>query len=517
MPKEREVSTKKAVFRFSSLIFILTINVIFLNFSTFRGFNFFDMGGFLDASWRVYRGQIPYNDFIYTTGPVHLYLNAFFFHLFGFGKTAVLAHLITVSSIVIFAVYSVSSHLKNNFIRILVTLLSATSFYWPLSHPWYDQSAHLWGILGIAVLANYSWQNKPNMGIAKSAFISGVLAALSFLSKSNVGLAYGLFFFVFWLFEKSAKSVYFYLLSGLLSIGALFFLTGSSFFSYFDQAFTNFGFAQNSFFQINRITYLLAPASWFRGYYWIIVTVVLWVYAKYLNKLSKEFILLFGTIFVALFSMLTSSVLKEANMPLAGASCAIGFLLLEKGNIYLTNQNQFWRRDKAFLITLIVTFVFIFQSILYGFELKPWTYAGTPFGDYQIKSKPLQGWWAYHEDGEDFDQMVEFINQNVEKNESLLVLTDMQILYAAAGKNSYRGVPFMFSEGDLPAPGRQLEAVRSNIVNNPSDWIVTHRAKRSFVTFIVQYLKLRDFVVENYEPAWSGNNYAILKKKGAQK
>ena len=78
------------------LFLILTGNAFFLRHNAFRGFNFFDMGSFLDASWRVFKGQTPYVDFIYTTGPLHIYMNAFFFTLFGFGKKAILAHLIAV-------------------------------------------------------------------------------------------------------------------------------------------------------------------------------------------------------------------------------------------------------------------------------------------------------------------------------------------------------------------------------------------------------------------------------------
>ncbi len=65
------------------LLLILVSNALFLHYNTFRCFNFFDMGGFLDASWRVFRGQKPYVDFIYTTGLVRLYMNAFSFSFLG--------------------------------------------------------------------------------------------------------------------------------------------------------------------------------------------------------------------------------------------------------------------------------------------------------------------------------------------------------------------------------------------------------------------------------------------------
>ena len=96
---------------------LLVANAFFLHFNAFRGFNFFDMGSFLDASWRVYQGQIPYVDFIYISGPIHLYMNALFFFLFGFGKTAILIHLLTVSSIVIVITYSLVKDSTDVFLR----------------------------------------------------------------------------------------------------------------------------------------------------------------------------------------------------------------------------------------------------------------------------------------------------------------------------------------------------------------------------------------------------------------
>jgi len=124
------------------LLLMLFVNATVLGRNAFRGFNFFDMGSFLDASWRVFCGQAPYADFIFITGPVHLWMNAFFFVLFGFGKTAVLAHLVAVHSIVILCTFFIAARFAPPWTAILAAALSTVCFYWPVSHPWYDQSAH---------------------------------------------------------------------------------------------------------------------------------------------------------------------------------------------------------------------------------------------------------------------------------------------------------------------------------------------------------------------------------------
>ena len=121
--------TKKENTLFASLFIIIIGNALFLSWNAFRCFNFHDMGSFLDASWRVSNGQRPYLDFIYHAGPVHLYLNAFFFKIFSFGKTALLAHLITVQSIVISAVFLALWRNVSFPITVLVTLLTGPAFY----------------------------------------------------------------------------------------------------------------------------------------------------------------------------------------------------------------------------------------------------------------------------------------------------------------------------------------------------------------------------------------------------
>jgi len=49
---------------FSALSFILTGNAVFVNYNAFHSFNFFDMSIFMNAGWRILRGQRPYIDFI---------------------------------------------------------------------------------------------------------------------------------------------------------------------------------------------------------------------------------------------------------------------------------------------------------------------------------------------------------------------------------------------------------------------------------------------------------------------
>jgi len=494
------------------VLFFLVLNAFFLRFNAFRAFIPYDMGSFLDASWRIYKGQIPFQDFIFTTGPIHLYMTALFFFFFGFSKLALLVHLITISSVVIMATYMIAKKYSSIFISLIVTMLSTACFYWSLAFPLYDHSTHFWGVLAVALVWSQlplsSNSNKNNF----TAFVCGILIALAFMTKSNVGFSYAAVFFILFSLSKDIKLVGYYIAGGVLVLGLLFIFVFSSA-QYYDQSFTNFALTKNTFFQIRRFTYPLAPVNWLRGYYWLIVLPVLWSSFSLIKELREELVLLLGIFFVAIMGMLTGSMLQESNIMLQGVIAALAFGILTKTKNISSEKEIKIRCHRSALFLTVLVFGLTLHSIVYGFELKPWTYVGDPFGNYALKAKPLQGWMLKHEDGEDIDGMVKFIKEEVKPNQSLLVLTDMQILYPLTGRDSYKGIPFFFHENYVPAPGKQVELVRKKILENPPDWIITHRFKRSFVTFIVQYLELRNFVVEGYDPVKSWHNYAILKRK----
>jgi len=160
-----------------------------------------DMGAFLDASWRVALGQQPYADFMYFSGPLHLYMNAVFFHLFGFGTTAILMSMITVHSAVILFVFFMMRRAVPFWINAGVTVLTTASFYWSVSHPWHDQSAFFWGMIGLFFLIRYfpfADEEEKGKNSFSVALICGLSGVLSFLVKSNIGAGWiGIFSIIF--------------------------------------------------------------------------------------------------------------------------------------------------------------------------------------------------------------------------------------------------------------------------------------------------------------------------------
>jgi len=495
----------------AGVIFLLTVlmgNALFLRFNAFRCFNFFDMGGFLDASWRIFYGQQPYVDFIYTTGPVHLYMNAFFFWLFGgFGKTAILAHLIVVDSMVITAAFLMVRRRIPLFAVMLVILLTMTCFYWPISHPWYDQSAHLWGILAVAVLAG-QFLSRESRSIFGISVFCGVMAVTSLMAKTNVGLAYGIMFLiVFLVSSERIQGVGGYLLGGLTGLIVFAILIGHPE-KYFEQVIASYGLHKSG-----RLAELLRPGNWLVNFYWL-PAIMATVFILPVFKRYKELLALFlGTIFVAIFSTYTSNLIRPPNVPLWGVIMGLAFILFYAvQNNYSAGQRRLFHQGAIFVLSVFCLGL-IGLFVHYGVALKVWTYLRpNPVGNYALRTKALEGWLCEREEGELFDEMADYIKQYVPSKDALLILGDMQILYAATKRESYRGVPFIFQADDLPVPGRQVQEVRENILRNPPDWILWNMGEPTFGKNLMHYLGLWETIRTDYSPSKQWRYHVLLKR-----
>jgi hypothetical protein len=324
-------------------------------------------------------------------------------------------------------------------------------------------------------------------------------------------LAYALVFGTVFIIYRQPREFIFFLIGGFFS-ALIIFLVIRAPGAYFSQVIINYALSGHDYFQQRRYLYLLAPINWFRNYYWLIALTVFWACRHAARKLNQEAALFYGLIFIGLFSMLTGSMVHEANVPLQGICCAMAFILIGRTSGAPSQAKEKKRSRWSLLFLLVLASGLIFQSVVYGFQLKVWTYAGTPYGDYALRSEPLRGWMFREGDGRDLDALHDFVKENVPEEETVLVLTDLQILYPLTGRDSFRGVPFIFLVDHLPVPGKQLEQVRQNIMEKPPDWIVTHRLRASFVTFLIHYLELRDFIVSNYTPVKSWDTYAILRR-----
>ncbi len=493
---------KKNFYANAFLITVLAANAIFFSFNAFRIFNLFDMGCMMDGAWRIFCGQEPYKDFIFITGPLHLYFMAGLFWIFGFGKTAIWTYLVLTHSVVIIITFLIGRKYLSLLFLCLATILSVTCFNWPFSHPWYDQLAHLFGITGVGLLVLSGPLNTPKKTFLISMAL-GALALLAFMSKTNIGTAYLMAFFATFLIlplrRQSLPGYMLGVLSGIIVVLALFIHSPMA---YLDQTLITWGQEQSS----RRFGELLINPNWlYNHHYWLIAILVLlnrpWQKCK---ETQKRLVVFLSLVFVAIISNLTSSSQHEANAPLMGIFMALAFSLIPKD----TSSPKLRRITLAIFIMISVSFAAI--NTKYGMEIKIWAHSGEKTA---LKNGPLKGWLFKKEDGESLDGIIEYVNKNVPKEDSLLVLTDLQILYASTGRESFKGIPHNFLPGDLPAQGKQLNTVRNNILNNLPEWIVTHHRETSFVTPLLHYLDITEVLNREYRPVYTRHNYVILRHK----
>jgi hypothetical protein len=497
---------------FSGLAIILIANAWFLSIIAFHGFNHFDFGSFLDASWRIYRGQKLYIDFYYHTGPLHLYLNVLFFLIFGFGKAAILAHMLTLNFIIVLVTFLVTWRRIPLFSSLLVTALSATGPYWSWPHPIYDISAQFWGILATALLV---WQLpfKSPKRAALSGFLCGFLAVLSLMTKTNTGAAYGLAYFIVFLYSPLRwRALAGYVAGSLTALILVFTFFVPSLKSYYLNAYEYYGKWRAN--QFERFSFI---PVWFKNLYWLPFFTVLYSSRPFRKRFPELFALFIAVGTVGLVALNTGSRRDWDHLPDMGMYLAIGFILMYQIKTLSQTGRQRIIAWIGIVLLIFTTVVQIKRSVGGGIRHYQNIHKGYPHGDYLLKAGPFHGWHLHPYIGEIMDAVVDEINLHVPKKDSLLIFCDLQILNALTGRDGYRGIPFIFHPGDYPRPeGELVDQVSANIQNNPPDWIlITYNnglAPMLNILELAPYFKLSPSFFSQYSEFKQWEIYILLKR-----
>ncbi len=492
---------------------LLTLNAIYFHTNAFRLFVFWDMGAFLGASWRVVCGQAPYRDFLLAVSPVHVYLNAFFIKFLGFTKLAMWAHLVVLSSILaLFTFWALRSKLSFKVTAIL-TILSLVSFNWQVCHPWYTQTAYFWGLLATFYLLKKIPFASPRSALI-CGFMMGFMAMLSFMTKINVGAAFGLIFLLFILAAPHPGRSFLGFVAGLvLSLALVKFFFIHDWNTFVSDVFLQFPKSQSS-----RIQYLFIPAAIFNNFYWLTYLMVVLAAPRVNRKTFPRWILFTGLWAVAHFSTFTSSNNLHAEFPLMGAYLAAGWFLMRPETDEPTIAVTGFRRVLTYYRRSVHDFylglaVFLIALCLYqGVRLSAWWYSPET-QDYPLEMKGFEGWKCNRTQGFPLNMFAHSLPE-LPKEDSILMLNDMQMLYGLTGRTPYPGVPDGWASRQSPLPGPQWEKVRNNILNNPPTWIITHkRYAAKWIIDIVNYLELEEFLKTRYLVAVEYGAYIVLRRK----
>ncbi len=147
----------------------------------FRHFLFFkDYGITWEGAYRIYRGQIPFNDFSSPIGPISFLIPSMFFLALGPSWHSFEIAQLAQNSVFLLTAFYILRKLGCRPIQISISLLLFTLFYLIfLSHPWYNSTATLFFFLTLAAtLAQNHY----------AFFWAGVLSGLAFLTKQDTGV-----------------------------------------------------------------------------------------------------------------------------------------------------------------------------------------------------------------------------------------------------------------------------------------------------------------------------------------
>lgn len=488
--------------------------------AAFIGFHDHDWGCFVDAAWRVYRGQKIYTDFLYPSGPGHVYLQTFFYHLMGFGRAAIFWQLVAVNTAAAAAVFLAFYRKVPLPFCVLAALTEMLFFQWTYPFPYYDYSAHLPGLVAAAWL--FRWMlSETERGAFLTGMICGICGMLGIITKINVGAVYALFFAGMLLISGARRRALSGWAAGSALMLALSFLSVSSPRDYFEQVFIYSGSQLNRLVWLQEMGVLAAP-------FYFLPLLVLAVAAFFFRKQEPKALLFFlGMWFIGCFTRLTSSTFKTADFyfPNAGLYAGAGLYLLCR-----------YRREAAGRAApaAVLAALFIFSGVtvmrmvdLYRFNdfrikhkvgfIKEYMMGEIPAERrYYLKSGPFKGWLHLDLVGQRVEDMTRFIESQVGPEESLLVLSSDQILYALAGKDSYRGVPYGWGvDNTAPPPGKLWEQVHRQLIEHPPDWILTYRQPGYTLNPIIDYMHLGDeYLLGQYALVHSWEDRAIFRRKG---
>jgi hypothetical protein len=471
-------------------------------------YNFFDMSSFMDAGWRVARGQRPYVDFQYLAGPVHLYLHALTYLVFGFSKTAILAHVSIANAIVMIGVFLVARRrLELPLLEsALVTLLAGASFYGTVAHPFYDHSSALFLILACFLCESCPPATSRSAGLLGAC--CGVLAATSVMAKTNVGLGGTVTLAAVMAVGRHPRAALAGYAAGVLAGLAAFTLTLASPADFLHDTTSAFMPTHRlaNWRHLRSVVVRQVPYGYLLG---VLGLVAILSGRRYLVEERARFVLVAGLLATAILMAWTSSFKPAANLPLLGVATLGVAGLARRAPESARIGPGVSCAGLGVLLAIAGT-----QMARHG----PWVWH--PAGirsDHRLATPGFEGWRCNRDVGEGVDRVVEFIRRHVPAQDSLFVFPDCTVIYGMAGRESYRKAPFLFHYGILPSPGRRMREFQQHFRAHPPRWFVRHRQRQVYFyddVTLLKWLELDDLVERRYRETYRWGDFQVLRLVG---
>ena len=155
-----------------------------------RGFFPFDQSIVFDGGYRVYRGQIPFKDFVIPFGPVAFWLQGLVFRLGGvdYGSYLLHAALINVLAAILSWLILKTLFRRTIWLPFVGGLLTGVWFYPPNGTPWPEQTAFFFCLSALLGLLYGLTRREMTSRYKRLLFFgAGMSLWFAFLSKQNAG------------------------------------------------------------------------------------------------------------------------------------------------------------------------------------------------------------------------------------------------------------------------------------------------------------------------------------------
>ncbi len=470
-------------------------------------FDPFDTSGFIDLFYRIYSGQRLYADFFYNAGPVHPYIGATFFRIFGPGKNAIYANGCMLS--LFMAAYSYRAA-KAEFGILSSTILAAFAtlyFVGPIGFPLYDHHAWVFLLVAVAFLRR-DFSSNVVLDASLRGLLCGAMLAFSVLAKSNIGAFGGLVVAgVLMLLPNAGRAIFWLGLSFLLCINVIFFVLDTPF-EFFHTNFVEYatvsrlGRWREGISLIHDVPYVMVALSG--------LTVALLGGANYVRRERRDFVILAGLLATSVFATWTASMSWDLNVFVLGFEIVLLLLVVRRlpSGEPLSVENRIHR--VSFVMVSVLAGIMAITGIERSGHLAFFKDRLPVISniDYRIRSAPMAGWACHRYFCEGMDDTVDYLRKQVPQKDSLFVFPDLTIIYMLTGHESYPGAPYQFLLNTLPAPGKATISFLNRFSEHPPKWIVLHTVSYLPTLAVDSGLQLRSLLLDkyidsNYRQVWS--------------
>jgi len=517
VPQDTQPFFKRRSVEWLTFAAVAGVMSIVISTLAFQRFDFFDMSAFLDAGWRVANGQRIYTDFYYSAGPVHPYLHALFFKIFGFNKTAILSHLLFVHLIVMLSVFLLARTKVSLPLWVVLLVLTSLSFAGTVAHPWYDLTAAAAIVAAVALLDLTTRARETLRDVAAPA-LCGALLAVSFMSKFNVGAAGGVAVLAVTLAARSgvrsrAVSVASYVVGGVVGVG-LFLATLASPSDFYGcvTSFSTSGRFSDTARLIETLLCLqtLLPLA-------AVLTFSLLAGTDAVRRNPFDLVGAVALSGVTAISAWTGSMAISAWILLAGPTLALCARMAYQFRASPEDASSLRVRRAMRIIAGALAGLLV--GLAWNSRLIVWSWrpSNTQI-NYALTTPGFEGWACNAAVGVGVDRVVAKIKEVVPPEESLMVFPDAQVIYGMTDRVAPAGVPFIFHFGLVPPAGRFQQQFLSVLSDRPPNWVVLHDQQEIFTSrleILLPWLGLEEFFKSQYETVWQAGDFSLLRRRPA--